>query len=145
MASEFLCILHLCCFKYECTRRGMPQLQSNNDIRSTAVILLRDSILVPVSAMSHPNDLSSDTALKTPVLQRSSRILSTSTTHPSPIAYYPDQPRQLHRAPLRPCCTSSHTTSWLYQLHGPSLPPGFPCTGYYIGQHYRGMTLKRSI
>jgi hypothetical protein len=123
MASEFL---YLCCFKYECTRRETSQLQSNNDIRSTDIILLRDSIPVPVSAMSHPNELSSDTTLKSPVLQCSSRILSTSTTHPSPIAYYPDQPRQLHRAPLRPCYTSSRTTSRVYQLHGPVSPSGIP-------------------
>jgi hypothetical protein len=32
---------------------------------------------------------------QTPVLQPSSRILSTSTTHPSPVAYYPDQPMTL--------------------------------------------------
>lgn len=143
MASEFLYILHCAASSMGSTRRATSQLQSNNDIRSTDIILpnqpRRQSQLCLTQTISPPRHIP-----QTPVLQPSSRILSTSTTHPSPVAYYPDQPGKFTVRPY------DHATLHPRQGHGctsstaPSLPPGFPCAGYYTGHDWDPM-FKRSI
>lgn len=143
MAFEFLYILQVCWLSsMGSTRRGDTSQLHNNDTYPSARPTLSSSNQHPGSSPSLSYVSPDTTFLRhNPGNYFSATLLSnlcpTLLPHnPSPVGYYPDQPRPIHRSIPQSYFTSPRQRkSRVYQPHGPASPSRIPHAQRIPGGH----------